>query len=59
MLGKLGGLFKGRKLDPERLREDEESRLRATEEARLAQERKSQDQRGLEDASRGLPFGRP
>jgi hypothetical protein len=59
MLGLLGRIFKRREVDPERLREEEESRLRAQEESRQAQERKSQDQRGLEDASRGLPFGRP
>jgi hypothetical protein len=59
MFGLFGKIFKRREVDPERLREEEENRLRAKEESRQAQERKSQDQRGLEDASRGLPFGRP
>jgi hypothetical protein len=59
MLERLSRLFRRKPLDPERLREEEENRLRAREEARLAQVRKTQDQRGLEDATRGLPYGRP
>jgi hypothetical protein len=59
MLGRLSRLFRRKPLDPGRLREEEENRLRAREEARRAQEAKTQDQRGLEDATRGLPYGRP
>ena len=48
-----------RERDPERLREDAESRLRAEQELRQAEQAKSEQNRGLEGASKGFPFGRP
>jgi hypothetical protein len=59
MFESLKRLFGRRKADPERMREDAESRLRAEQELRQAEQRKSEDQRGTESAARGLPFGRP
>jgi hypothetical protein len=49
----------GRNDRPERLREEAENRLRAQQEIRQAEQRKSQDQRGIEGTQSGLPFGRP
>jgi hypothetical protein len=58
MLERLSRLFKwGR--DPDQMREDEENRLRAEQELRQAEQRKTEDQRGLEGAQKGLPYGRP
>jgi hypothetical protein len=48
-----------RNTDPERLREKAENRLRAQREIRQAEQRKSEDQRGIEGTQSGLPFGRP
>jgi hypothetical protein len=58
MLDRLSRLFK-RNRDPERMREEAENRLRAQQELRQAEGRKSEDQRGLEGAQKGLPYGRP
>jgi hypothetical protein len=41
------------------MREDEETRLRAEQELRQAEQRKTEDQRGIEGAQKGLPYGRP
>jgi hypothetical protein len=41
------------------MREEAENRLRAQQELRQAEGRKSEDQRGLEGAQKGLPYGRP
>jgi hypothetical protein len=49
----------GRERNPERMREEAESRLRAEQELRQAERRKSDDQRGLEGIQRGMPYGRP
>jgi hypothetical protein len=49
----------GRRRDPERLREDEEARRRGEMEWRQAEQRKSQDQRGVEGSSKMPPLGRP
>ena len=49
----------GSRRDPERMREDEEARLRAEQELRQAEQRKTEDQRGVEGIQRGMPFGRP
>jgi len=57
MLASLKRLFR-RETDPERLREEAENRLRAQREIRQAEQRKSEDQRGIEGTQRGLPFGR-
>ena len=59
MFESLKRLFGRREADSERMREDAESRLRAEQELRQAEQRKSEDQRGVESAARGLPFGRP
>jgi hypothetical protein len=48
-----------RNADPERLLEEAEDRLRAQQEIRQAEQRKSEDQRGIEGTQSGLPFGRP
>jgi hypothetical protein len=45
--------------NPDQIREDEENRLRAQQELRQAEQRKTEDQRGLEGTQQGLPFGRP
>jgi hypothetical protein len=58
MFERLSRLFK-RDRDPDRMREDEETRVRAEQELRQAEQRKTEDQRGLEGAQKGLPFGRP
>jgi hypothetical protein len=58
MVESLKRLFR-RETDPERLREEAENRLRAQQEIRQAEQRKSEDQRGIEGTQRGLPFGRP
>jgi hypothetical protein len=58
MLERLSRLFK-RDRDPDRMREDEETRVRAEQELRQAEQRKTEDQRGLEGAQKGLPYGRP
>jgi hypothetical protein len=58
MFERLSRLFK-RDRDPDRKREDEETRVRAEQELRQAEQRKTEDQRGLEGAQKGLPFGRP
>lgn len=58
MLESLRRLFR-RNTDPERLREKAENRLRAQREIRQAEQRKSEDQRGIEGTQSGLPFGRP
>jgi hypothetical protein len=59
MFERLSRLLKRRGRDPERLREETESRLRAQQEIRQAEQGKSESQRGLEGASKGFPFGRP
>jgi hypothetical protein len=51
-------LFK-RERDPELMREDAENRLRAQQEVRQAEQRKTEDQRGVEGTQHGLPYGRP
>jgi hypothetical protein len=58
MLESLKRLFR-RETDPERQRKEAENRLRAQQEIRQAEQRKSEDQRGIEGAQRGLPFNRP
>jgi len=58
VLESLRRLFR-RNTDPERLREKAENRLRAQREIRQAEQRKSEDQRGIEGTQSGLPFGRP
>jgi hypothetical protein len=58
MFERLSRLFK-RDRDPDRMREDEETRVRAEQKLRQAEQRKTEDQRGLEGAQKGLPFGRP
>jgi hypothetical protein len=58
MFERLSRLFK-RDRDPDRMREDEETRVRAEQELRQAEQRKTEDQRGLEGAQKGLPYGRP
>jgi hypothetical protein len=58
MLESLKRLFR-RETDPERLREEAENRLRAQQEIRQAEQRKSENQRGIEGSQRGFPFGRP
>jgi hypothetical protein len=58
MFERLSRLFK-RDRDPDRMREDEETRVRAKQELRQADQRKTEDQRGLEGAQKGLPYGRP
>jgi hypothetical protein len=49
----------GSRRDPARMRDDEEARLRAEQELRQAEQRKTEDQRGVEGIQRGMPFGRP
>jgi hypothetical protein len=49
----------GDRRDPGRMREEEETRLRAEQEIRQAEQRKTEDQRGVEGVQRGMPFGRP
>jgi hypothetical protein len=58
MLASLKRLF-GRNRDQGRLREEAENRLRAEQEIRKAEQGKSERQRGLENASKGFPLGRP
>jgi hypothetical protein len=58
MFERLRRLFK-REPDPERMREDAENRLRAQQEIRRAEQRKSEDQRGVEGSSQMPPLGRP
>jgi hypothetical protein len=59
MVGLLGRIFKRRNVDPKRLRDEEAARLRGEAEWRRAEQRKSQDQRGVEGSSRMPPLGRP
>jgi hypothetical protein len=58
MLEKIEAWLKRRR-DPARMREAEENRLRAQQELRQAEERKSENQRGVEGVQRGMPFDRP
>ena len=58
MFERLSRLFE-RDRDPDRMREDEENRVRAEQELRQAEQRKTEDQRCLEGAQKGLPYGRP
>jgi hypothetical protein len=58
MFGRLSRIFK-RDRDPELMREDAENRLRAQQELRQAEQRKSEDQRGVEGSSQMPPLGRP
>jgi hypothetical protein len=41
------------------MREDAENRLRAQQELRQAEQRKTEDQRGVEGSSQMPPLGRP
>jgi hypothetical protein len=59
MLSRLRALFRRAPGDEARLRDDEEARLRAQQELRAAQQRKSDDQRGLEGVSERPPYFRP
>jgi hypothetical protein len=58
MFGKIEAWWKRRR-DPARMRELEENRLRAQQEMRQAEQRKSEDQRGVEGSSQMPPLGRP
>jgi hypothetical protein len=58
MFERLRRFFK-REPVPERMREDAETRLRAQQEIRQAEQRKSEDQRGIEGSSQMPPLGRP
>jgi hypothetical protein len=58
MLGRLRRIFKPER-DPDRMREAAENRLRAQQELRQAEQRKSEDQRGVEGSSQMPPLGRP
>jgi hypothetical protein len=58
MFERLRDIFK-RENDPERMREDAENRLRTQQELRQAEQRKTEDQRGVEGSSQMPPLGRP
>ena len=58
MFERLRRIFK-RENDPERMREDADNRLRAQQELRQAEQRKTEDQRGVEGSSQMPPLGRP
>ena len=58
MFNRLRQIFR-RENDPERMREDAENRLRAQQELRQAEQRKTEDQRGVEGSSQMPPLGRP
>jgi hypothetical protein len=56
MFSRLKRLLHRRPLDEAELREDAEARLRAQQEWRAAEQRKSDDQRGVEGFSERLPY---
>jgi hypothetical protein len=58
MLGRLSRIIKRRR-DPARALEDAENRLRAQQELRQTEQRKTEDQRGLEASSQMPPLGPP